>query len=43
MTSSSTDYLDLYQCHRYDEQTPLTETIRAMDDLIRSGRSLYWG
>jgi len=38
-----TDYIDLYQCHRYDEHTPLEETIRAMDDLIRQGKVLYWG
>ena len=38
-----TDYLDLYQCHRPDEETPLEETIRAMDDLIRQGKVLYWG
>lgn len=38
-----TDYIDLYQCHRYDDETPLEETIRAMDDLIRQGKILYWG
>jgi len=38
-----TDYVDLYQCHRHDEETPLEETIRAMDDLIRQGKVLYWG
>ncbi|MGB7159906.1 MAG: aldo/keto reductase family protein [Tepidisphaeraceae bacterium] len=38
-----TDYIDLYQCHRHDEQTPLEETIRAMDDLIHQGKVLYWG
>lgn len=38
-----TDYVDLYQCHRYDPDTPLEETIRAMDDLIRQGKILYWG
>jgi len=38
-----TDYLDLYQCHRHDDQTPMEETVRAMDDLIRQGRVLYWG
>lgn len=37
------DYIDLYQCHRYDPETPLEETIRAMDDLIRQGKVLYWG
>lgn len=38
-----TDYLDLYFCHRYDDDTPLEETIRAMDDLIHQGKILYWG
>jgi len=38
-----TDYIDLYQCHRYDDETPLEETIRAMDDLVHQGKSLYWG
>lgn len=38
-----TDYIDLYQCHRYDEETPLAETCRAMSDLINQGKVLYWG
>jgi aryl-alcohol dehydrogenase-like predicted oxidoreductase len=38
-----TDYLDLYQCHRYDESTPLRETVRAMGDLVAQGKTLYWG
>jgi voltage-dependent potassium channel beta subunit len=38
-----TDYLDLYFCHRYDDATPLLETMRAMDDLIHRGKILYWG
>lgn len=38
-----TDYLDLYFCHRYDADTPLEETARAMDDLVRQGKVLYWG
>jgi aryl-alcohol dehydrogenase-like predicted oxidoreductase len=38
-----TDYLDIYFCHRFDEDTPLKETVRAMDDLIRQGKILYWG
>lgn len=38
-----TDYIDLYQCHRYDDDTPLEETIRAMDDLVHQGKILYWG
>ena len=38
-----TDYLDLYQAHRYDHETPLTETLRAFDDLVRQGKVLYIG
>jgi voltage-dependent potassium channel beta subunit len=38
-----TDYIDLMQCHRYDAETPVEETVRAMDDLIRQGKILYWG
>jgi len=38
-----TDYLDIYFCHRYDDETPLEETVRAMDDLIHQGKVLYWG
>ncbi|MBL8748563.1 MAG: aldo/keto reductase family protein [Planctomycetes bacterium] len=38
-----TDYVDLYQCHRFDPDVPLLETARAMDDLIRRGLVLYWG
>lgn len=38
-----TDYIDLLQCHRYDEETPVAETVRAFDDLIRQGKVLYWG
>ena len=37
------DYIDLYQCHRYDDDTPLEETCRVMDDLVRQGKILYWG
>jgi aryl-alcohol dehydrogenase-like predicted oxidoreductase len=37
------DYIDLYQCHRYDENTPLDETLRALDDLVRQGKVLYIG
>ena len=37
------DYIDLYQCHRWDEETPLEETCRIMDDLSRQGKILYWG
>jgi voltage-dependent potassium channel beta subunit len=38
-----TEYIDLYQCHRYDDETPLEETIRALDDLVHQGKILYWG
>jgi voltage-dependent potassium channel beta subunit len=38
-----TDYLDLHQCHRSDPETPLEETVRAYEDLIRQGKILYWG
>ncbi len=38
-----TDYIDLYQCHRPDPETPLEETIRVMDDLARQGKIIYWG
>ena len=38
-----TDYIDLYQCHRYDAETPVEETVRAMSDLVRQGKILYWG
>ncbi|MDX1622909.1 MAG: aldo/keto reductase family protein [Gemmatimonadota bacterium] len=37
------EYIDLYQCHRFDESTPLEETCEVMDDLIRQGKILYWG
>jgi voltage-dependent potassium channel beta subunit len=38
-----TDYIDLYQAHRYDHETPLEETLRAFDDLVRQGKVLYIG
>jgi aryl-alcohol dehydrogenase-like predicted oxidoreductase len=38
-----TDYVDLYQAHRYDYETPLEETMRAFDDLVRAGKVLYVG
>ena len=37
------DYVDLYQCHRYDEGTPIEETLRALEDLVRQGKVLYVG
>jgi aryl-alcohol dehydrogenase-like predicted oxidoreductase len=38
-----TDYLDLYQAHRYDYETPLVETMQAFADIVRSGKALYIG
>ena len=37
------DYLDIYFCHRYDPESETEETVRAMEDLIRQGKILYWG
>ncbi len=37
------DYLDLFFCHRPDHETPIEETVRAMGDLVRQGKVLYWG
>ena len=37
------EYLDLYYCHRPDKNTPMDETVRTMNDLIRQGKILYWG
>ncbi len=38
-----TDYVDLYQAHRFDHETPLGETLKAFDDLVRQGKVLYIG
>ncbi|HJV09125.1 MAG TPA: aldo/keto reductase, partial [Acidimicrobiales bacterium] len=38
-----TDYVDLYQCHRYDQNTPLEETMDALSELVRSGKARYIG
>ena len=38
-----TDYVDLYQAHRYDHETPLEETMEAFADVVRSGKALYIG
>jgi aryl-alcohol dehydrogenase-like predicted oxidoreductase len=38
-----TDYVDLYQCHRYDEQTPLEETMGALDEVVHAGKARYIG
>ena len=37
------DYLDMYFCHRADPDTPVLETVWAMDTLVRQGKVLYWG
>jgi aryl-alcohol dehydrogenase-like predicted oxidoreductase len=37
------DYLDLYQCHRWDANTPVEETILALEDLVKAGKILYYG
>ena len=38
-----TEYVDLYQCHRYDSGTPLEETMEALTDVVRSGKARYIG
>ncbi|HEX3394758.1 MAG TPA: aldo/keto reductase family protein [Acidimicrobiales bacterium] len=38
-----TDYVDLYQCHRYDNDTPLEETMGALTELVRAGKTRYIG
>ncbi|TXC86016.1 aldo/keto reductase [Metabacillus litoralis] len=37
------DYIDLYQCHRFDPEVPMEETLYALDDLVRQGKILYAG
>ena len=37
------DYVDLFQCHRFDPETPLEETIQALDELCLQGKILHWG
>lgn len=39
----NTDYVDLYQCHRYDVDTPLEETMEALSDVVRQGKARYIG
>ena len=43
LTRLQTDYIDLYQAHRYDYETPLEETMQAFADLVRAGKVLYVG
>ena len=39
----ATDYVDLYQCHRYDDDTPLEETMRTLTDVVAAGKARYIG
>ncbi len=43
LTRLQTDYVDLYQAHRYDHETPLEETMQAFADVVRQGKALYIG
>jgi len=43
LKNMQTDYLDLYFCHRFDETTPLEETLKALSDLVDAGKVLYYG
>ncbi len=43
LRNMKTDYLDLYFCHRFDPETPVEETLRALDDLVHQGKILYYG
>ena len=43
LTRLGTDYVDLYQAHRYDTETPLEETMQAFADVVRAGKALYIG
>ncbi len=43
LTRLQTDYVDLYQAHRFDVETPLEETMQAFADVVRSGKALYIG
>jgi aryl-alcohol dehydrogenase-like predicted oxidoreductase len=43
LTRLDTDYVDLYQAHRYDSETPLEETMQAFADVVRAGKALYIG
>jgi len=43
LTRLQTDYVDVYQAHRYDTETPLVETMQAFADIVRHGKALYIG
>ena len=43
LTRLGTDYVDLYQVHRFDPQTPVEETMRALDEVVKAGKARYIG
>ncbi|HUQ87817.1 MAG TPA: aldo/keto reductase [Vicinamibacterales bacterium] len=43
LTRLGTDYVDLYQIHRFDDHTPIEETLEALHDVVRAGKALYIG
>lgn len=43
LMNMQTDYLDMYFCHRYDNETPLEETLQGLSDLVVNGKVLYYG
>jgi aryl-alcohol dehydrogenase-like predicted oxidoreductase len=43
LTRLRTDYVDLYQCHRFDENTPLAETMQALTEVVAAGKARYIG
>jgi len=43
LTRLGMDYVDLYQIHRFDDQTPIEETLEALNDVVRAGKALYIG
>lgn len=43
LANMQVEYLDMYFCHRYDPDTPVEETLRALDDLVHQGKILYYG
>jgi len=42
-TRLGTDYVDLYQIHRFDPQTPVEETMEALHDVVKAGKERYLG
>jgi 1-deoxyxylulose-5-phosphate synthase len=43
LTRLGMDYVDLYQIHRFDDQTPIEETLEALNDVVRAGKAIYIG